>query len=153
MTESSFNKLVDLLSPHLQVDGAKSRNCTAGIQPIDVRIIVAASLRWLGGEPYKSLADIFHFSRSSARRVVARFFDAVIDTLQICLPTTDMKLEAVATRWTQKSSAQGCYHGLVLALDRYLSVRTVPQLNFSRSWDSFVHDSKNRVKNFCHPQK
>jgi hypothetical protein len=80
MTESSFNKLVDLLAPNLQVDEEKSRNCRAGIQPIDKRIIVAAGLRWLGGEPYKSLANIFYFSRSSARRVVARFMDAVIAT-------------------------------------------------------------------------
>jgi hypothetical protein len=80
MTESSFNKLVDQLSPHLQVDEAKSRNCTCGIQPIDKRIIVAAGLGWLGGEPYKRLANIFYFSRSSARRVVARFMDAVIAT-------------------------------------------------------------------------
>jgi hypothetical protein len=78
MTESS--NLVDQLSPHLQVDEAKSRNCTAGIQPIDKQTIVAAGLRWLADEPYKSLAIIFHFSRSSARRVVARFMDAVIAT-------------------------------------------------------------------------
>jgi hypothetical protein len=142
MTETSFNKLVDLLSPHLQVDEAKSRNCTAGIQPIDKRIIVAAGLRWLGGEPYKSLANIFHFSRSSARRVVARFMDAVIETLQICLPTTDIELEAVATGWTQKSSAQGCYHGLVLALDGYLSVRTVPDKSECRNAADFFSGYK-----------
>jgi hypothetical protein len=126
MTESSFHKLVDLLAPHLHVDEVKSRNSTSGTQPIDRTIIVAAGLRWLGGEPYKSVADIFHFSRASARRVVARFIDAVIESLQICLPTTNNELEAIAAGWTQKSSGQGCYHGLVLALDGYLSTRTVP---------------------------
>jgi hypothetical protein len=80
----------------------------------------------LGGEFHKNLADIFHLSRSSAKRVVGRFIDAVIGNLQIGLPTTDIELEAIATGWTQKSSAEGCYHGLVLALDGYFSVRTVP---------------------------
>jgi hypothetical protein len=121
MTESSFHKLVDLLAPHLHVDEMKSGNSTSGTQPIDQTIIVTAGLRWLGGEPYKIVADIFHFSRASARRVVSRFIDAVIESLQICLPT-----KAIATGWTQKSSGQGCYHGLVLALDGYLSTRTVP---------------------------
>jgi hypothetical protein len=106
MTEASSNKLADLLAQHLQVDAVKSRNCTAGIQPIDKRKIVAAGLRWLGGESHKSLAEIFHLSRSSAKRVVGRFIDAVIVNLQIGLPTTDIKLEAIATGWTQKSSAE-----------------------------------------------
>jgi hypothetical protein len=97
MTESSFHKLVDQPFPHLQVDKAKSRRCTAGIQPIDKRNIAAAGLSWLGDEPYKSLPNIFRFSRPSSRRVLARFIEAVNDTLQICLPATDIELEALAT--------------------------------------------------------
>jgi hypothetical protein len=98
MTESSFHKLVDLLAPHLYVDEVKSRNSTPGTHSIDQTIIVAAGLRWLGGEHYKSVADIFHFSRTSARRVVARFIDAVIESLPIRLPTTSNELETVASR-------------------------------------------------------
>jgi hypothetical protein len=41
MTESSFNKLVDLLAPHLQVDEAKSRNFTVGIMFLSARTVVA----------------------------------------------------------------------------------------------------------------
>jgi hypothetical protein len=46
MTEPSFNKLVDFLSPHLHVDEVKSRNSSGGIEPIDKRVIAAAGLRW-----------------------------------------------------------------------------------------------------------
>jgi hypothetical protein len=58
MSETSFNGLIDLLAPHLHVDGIKSRNCTGGNHPIDLRMMVAAGLRWLGGEQHKSLTDI-----------------------------------------------------------------------------------------------
>lgn len=126
MTEASFNVLVDLLAPDLQVNEAKSRNSTAGVQPIDARLIVAAGLRFLGGESYRALRDIFHFSIPSSKRIVRKFLDAVIANLDIYLPTSDEELEALAAGWTQKSSADGCYHGLLLALDGYLSTRTVP---------------------------
>jgi hypothetical protein len=130
MTESSFNKLVDLLTPQLHVDEVKSRNCTGGIQPIDPRIIVATGLRWLGGEHHKSLSDIFRISRASTWRVVGRFIGAVIDNIDnIQLLTTAEELELVATGWRSKSTADGCYHGLVLALDGFLSIRTQPGKN------------------------
>jgi hypothetical protein len=37
----------------------------------------------------------------------------------IYLPTTDEELVTLATGWTIKSTADGCYHGLVLALDGF----------------------------------
>jgi hypothetical protein len=127
MKEASFNKLVYLLAPHLLVDHVKSKNSSAGVSPINKSVIVAAGLRWLGGELYKSIADIFHISRASARRSVRRFINAVIANLNnISLPTSDEELELLATGWRSKSTADGCYHGLVFALDGYLSFRTQP---------------------------
>jgi hypothetical protein len=73
MSEASFNELVDLLAPHSQVDRLESRSCYAGIKPLCKRIMVAAGLRWLGVEQYKSLTDIFPFSRLSSRSVVEVF--------------------------------------------------------------------------------
>jgi hypothetical protein len=128
MTEDSFNNLVHELSPYLWVNEAKSKNATSGIQPIDERLIVAAGLRWLGGHDHSCLEDVFHFSYSSSRRVINKFIDSVIYHLNnINLPSTDEELATVAAGWTIKSTADGCYLGLVLALDGFLSSRTKPR--------------------------
>jgi hypothetical protein len=74
------------------------------------------------------LEDVFHFSYSSSRRVINKFIDSVIYHLNnINLPSTDEELATVAAGWTIKSTADGCYHGLVLALDGFLSYRTKPR--------------------------
>jgi hypothetical protein len=69
MTYGSFEKLTSMLSDDLQIDTTKSRSSTMGQQPIIPEVIVAAVLRFLGGEATKSIADIFGMSIDSGRRV------------------------------------------------------------------------------------
>lgn len=135
MTKESFDKLVELLS--LAVDERKSRNSTGGVHPIDKYLIVASGLRWVGGESYKSIADIFHIDISSARRVVKRFFEAVIDcdALSINLPKEE-ELQKLADGWTEKSTGDGVFHGAVLMLDGFLSSRTKPACTNSADYFS-----------------
>jgi hypothetical protein len=129
MTKESFDKLVDILD--LPVNEVKSRNSTRGVEPIHKEIIVASGLRYLGGESYKSIADIFHMSDDSARRVVNRFINAVIESeheqLALALPKED-ELEDLAVQWSRKSTADGIFHGCVLALDGFLSPRLKPNV-------------------------
>jgi hypothetical protein len=59
------------------VDEIKSKNSTGGIEMISPDIIVAAGLRWLGGDDMKAIEDTFHISLSSAKRIVKCFLQAV----------------------------------------------------------------------------
>jgi hypothetical protein len=45
----------------------------------------------------------------------------------LLLPTNPEEIELLATGWTSKSTADGCFQGLVLALDGFLSLRTQPR--------------------------
>jgi hypothetical protein len=103
-------------------------------------IIVAAGLRWLGGDDMKAIEDTFHISLPSAQRIVNRFLDAMIDCghedCEIELPSDD-ELEALAEEWSKLSTAGGSMNGCVLAIDGFLSPRTKPmstiQMNSSQT--------------------
>ena len=135
MSENAFNRLVDILD--LRVDETKSKNSTGGIEMICPQIIVAAGLRWLGGDDMKSIEDTFHISLSSAQRIVNRFLQAVVDCdHQDCvieLPPDD-QLEAIAQEWSKLSTAGGSMFGCVLAVDGFLSPRLQPNVESSRDY-------------------
>jgi hypothetical protein len=101
------------------------------------QIIVAAGLRWLGGDDMKSIEDTFHISLSSAQRIVNRFLQAVVDCdHQDCvieLPPDD-QLEAIAQEWSKLSTAGGSMFGCVLAVDGFLSPRLQPNVESSRDY-------------------
>jgi hypothetical protein len=130
MSEDAFNRLVGILN--LPVNKIKSKNSTGGIQMISPDIIVAAGLRWLGGEDMKAIKDTFHISLRSAQRIVNRFLDAMIECgheyCEIELPLDD-ELEALAEEWSELSTAGGSMNGCVLAIDGFLSPRTKPDVD------------------------
>jgi hypothetical protein len=108
MSEDAFNRLVGILN--LQVDEIKSKNSTGSIEMISPDIIVAAGLRWLGGDDMKAIKDTFHISLSSAKRIVKPFLQAVKECdhkdCEIELPADD-ELEALAEEWNTLSTAGG----------------------------------------------
>ena len=77
MTEQSFDKLVKLLRRDISIDLMQSMRSSSGNQPITPDMVVAAGLRFLGGSPYKDVADVLGISRESAKHVVGKFLDAV----------------------------------------------------------------------------
>jgi hypothetical protein len=160
MSKSSFDRLVNLLDG-LEVDEQQSRNSTGGAAPITKEIIVACGLRFLGGEQYKSIADVFHISPSSAMRVVNRFLDTIVacDALEITLPTLD-ELEEVSRQFAEVSSADGAFNGVVGVHDGFLSTRTKPDTDhpadyFSGHYKTFglnvqaMCDAKLRFRYVC----
>ncbi len=82
----------------------------------------------MGGEAYKSIADIFHISEASARRVTRKFVEAVLDcdALKIDLPKEE-ELPAMALAFDQLSSTGDVCHGAVGMIDGLLSARTQPR--------------------------
>lgn len=128
MPLASFNRLVNLLRPAITLDYVKSINSTSGNTPIYPELIVAASLRYLGGEYIKSLEDIFGVDDSSLPRLIDLFFDAVerCPSLAIKLPTTRAELDEVAAGFNCISSADGLFNGCVGAIDGWLSFTIQP---------------------------
>ena len=122
MTFETFNKLVSLLRDDLQIHRTNSRSSTKGVSPIDTEIIVAAGLRYLGGETTKSVADIFGMSLDSSRRVIRKFCSAVNNnnSLRINLPKTQDELNRIAAEFSSISSTEGLYSGCIGALDGWL---------------------------------
>jgi hypothetical protein len=107
MTEETFHKLVDVLSPRLDVNVEKSRNSSSGMQPLDKRFIVAVGLRWLAGCDHNGLDEIYGISRSSSHRLVDRFIDAVNCNINnINPPEAEEVFETIATAWTLNSSGR-----------------------------------------------
>jgi hypothetical protein len=125
MSIDAFMVLVRMLG--IEVDQKQSRCSSGGIEPIDPNIVVACGLRWLGGESHKTNADAFHISISSSKRVVSQFICAVnsCDELLINLPEAN-ELELLANQTTKKSTCDGIFHGCVLMIDGFLSIRNKP---------------------------
>jgi hypothetical protein len=125
MSMNAFTALVHLL--RILVNHKQSQCASGGIEPIDANIVVACGLRWLGGESHKTNADAFHISISSSKRVVYQFISAVnsCTELSINLPKHD-ELEDLANETTKKSTCDGVFHGCVLMMDGFLSIRNKP---------------------------
>ena len=104
---------------------------SSGNQPITPDMVVAAGLRFLGGSPYKDVADVLGISRESAKRVVGKFLDAVNNSedLAISLPNTPTELQRCADDWSELSSAFGIYKGAVGAIDGWLACIDKPNVS------------------------
>ena len=113
MSERSFNQLVDILRPQVYADEFQSFQSTSGNDPITPEIVVAAGLRFLGGEKPKSIADIYGISIPSVDRILNNFLDAVDDKLKIKLPETNNELQKCADNWINISGAFGVFYGIV----------------------------------------
>ena len=128
MTEESFNKLVNILREDVTVDGMQSLRSSAVNRQIYPEMIVASGLRFLGGEPVKSLADLYGMSDSSTRRVNRMFIEAVISNnrLKIHLPNTPDKLKVLADGFDAVSGARGVFYGVIGAIDGWLCTTEKP---------------------------
>jgi hypothetical protein len=61
---------------HMSIDALKKSRCSC--EAIDVNMIAACGLRWLGGEAHKTNADAFYISIPSSERVVQIFILSVL---------------------------------------------------------------------------
>ena len=137
MNEDSFNNLVDLLRPFIQVNEARSRASTTttenpyGNGPIYPELVVAVSLMYMGGEgSAKLLAGKYGMSKSHCRYLLCKFIDAVIDCpeLDFRLPQTEEELRKLAEEWMAVSSAGGIYYGCLGPVDGWLCCTKKPNV-------------------------
>ena len=121
MTPPSFDALVHILKSDISIDFTKTMNSTSDNAPITSRMIVAAGLRYMGGEEPKSLADVFGMSIDSAIRIINLFLKAVDNSkhphLSIdLLPESEVELKLMAKEWQMRSHAYNIYFGMLRKL-------------------------------------
>lgn len=93
----------------LPVNEAKSRNSTKGVDPIIKPMVITCGLcGFLGSEPHKAMEDSFHILKSSSKRAVRHFAQAVVEceALQINLPTPK-ELPYLAGNWSGMLTCPG----------------------------------------------
>ena len=130
MTESTFNKLVDILREALEKNERQSIRSTGGNDPITSEMTVAAGLRFLGGSLVKDIADLFGMSYSSVHRIVNLFLLAVNthEHFKIEVTQTPDQLKACADGFQSISSSFGIYYGCIGAIDGWLCCVNSPRV-------------------------
>lgn len=126
MRLDSFNKLVSILRPLIEVDTKQSMCSTSGNSPVSPELIVGMGLRFLGGELIKSLEDIFGVDHRHVRSCIIKFLDAVLTKLEMSLPASPAELQTVAAGFKSKSSSEGLFDGVVGSLDGWLCCTCQP---------------------------
>ena len=127
MSVTSFDKLVNLLRPWLQVNLKQSRNASKGNQPIVPEIIMHCTLRYLAGGALHDIRVCAGLSVSSFYRAVRRGIDAVnaCSSLAIKFPVTIDELMTSASEF-ERLSSHGIINGCIGAVDGWLCQIRVP---------------------------
>lgn len=97
-------------------------------------MILAIGLRFVGlGDTIAALMDIYGTSRSSTKRAINMFLDAVdyntsLEELQVRLPDPEdeVALQSLARRWASKSTAFGLFTNTLGAVDGWLPQTEMP---------------------------
>jgi hypothetical protein len=125
MSYPAFENLVNILRDDLR---RVSANCRSGA-PITAEIIVGMGIRWLAGEKYQSLVDIFDVSRTEHYKCRKDFISALLrnKTLGIKLPKCPEDWEDVRSGFARKSYLQ-LFHGCCGALDGFFQPMNKPTI-------------------------
>jgi hypothetical protein len=128
MSLNAFSKLVDLLRKDIEPNERKSRQSTSGNEPVAAELVVATGLRYLGGASYNDLVDIVGVSNTHTKAIVRKFLYAVLNCkdLALKLPSTPEELQQASMEWQSISKAEGCFDGVVGAIDGWLCRTITP---------------------------
>ena len=122
MSEETVLILLETICNDITANYVKSMNSTRGNDPIYPELVLASGLEFMGGCAYKHIAQIYGMPIASAKRVVRKFWNAIIynPAFRLALPHTREELESHASAFEQKSKAFALYNGVVGALDGWL---------------------------------
>lgn len=129
MSYESFVELCDILRPSLRVNREMSRRRTS-TEPIDAKIILATTLRWLSGGDYITTSYMMGISVSTFYRITEKCLRAIVNNerLRIRFPTTDEEIREVARGFSAMSTDR-VMTGCVGCLDGYLIRTQCPRLS------------------------
>ena len=129
MTLESFNNLLDLLSPNLQVNERFSPLCCGA--PISPEIFLHCTVRFLAGGSYHDIRQSASISKPSFYCVVWQTIFAINNChdLNIKLPSDVDAIKCIAEGFQRKSTGDGAMEGCIGALDGFLLRITAPSKN------------------------
>jgi hypothetical protein len=127
MTYPTLKKLLDLLSPFLQVDASQANRRCKGGGCITPELILHCLLRYLAGGSFHDIRTKAGIAKSTFFSCLHRGIDAVnrCDELAIKFPMERDALNKVALEF-QKKSSSGMMDGCVGAIDGWLCQIKVP---------------------------
>lgn len=134
MPKDHFLYLLDGIRDCLTVDERRSMMSTQGNHPISPEIILCIGIRYLGQPTtVADLARMYGMSKSSIKRVLKMFFNAIefntdLPELQIQLPdpANDERINDLALDWQNLSGAFPLFDGFLGALDGFMARTEMP---------------------------
>ena len=161
MSKDHFDYLLENLRDAITVDYLRSLNSTSGNEPISPESILAMGLEFCSlPVPIPALGDMFGVSKSSARRCVNMFLDAIdcntsCPELKIELPdpTNTAALLEMAGRWSNVSTAFGLFMHNLGAIDGWLPRTEMPRdvTNQTDYFSGHYHCYGLNVQAMCDP--
>jgi len=120
MTIGSFNKLLELLSPTLQLNERFGRLSSG--EPITCEIMLHCTIRFLAGGSYHDIRQTASISKPSFYHVIWHTITTINNYAShaITLPRDSDELTAVAEGFKAKSTGQGAMNGCIGSLDVFL---------------------------------
>lgn len=96
-----------------------------GDPPIQVELIVASGLRFLGGQEAAAIGEIFCFSQQSAHHITNMFLDACMVEktkipIKLPMPNNNYKIDNVASGFANLSENSHLFNGCIGAIDGWL---------------------------------
>mmetsp|Transcript_24451 Transcript_24451/g.59867 ORF Transcript_24451/g.59867 Transcript_24451/m.59867 type:complete len:392 (-) Transcript_24451:73-1248(-) len=130
MSPEAFYNLVNLLLPNISLSDAHATSSTGGHTAIPPEVIVANGIRFMSGDPIRTLSHLWRISPASCHRIIELFLDAVMacPQLEIRLPETPEEMSQAVEEWHALSTANGALHGFIGALDGWLAYINKPTL-------------------------
>jgi hypothetical protein len=119
MSLPKFNKLLDLLSPQLQL---KERYATiSGGEPIQCELMLHCMIRFLSGGSFHDIQTVASISKPSFYRILWHTIEVInaCHVLDFQLPSTLEELNALKDGFASKSTDK-LMHGYIGALDGFL---------------------------------
>ena len=120
MTISSFNNLLELLSPNLQLNERFAQMCCGA--PIACDIMLHCTIHFLAGGSYRDIRQTASISKASFYRFVWHTIFTInhCAALDIKLPSDSDEINSTAEGFPWKSTGGGAMNGCVGALDGFL---------------------------------
>ena len=120
MSLRSFNKLLELLSPTLQLN--ERFGMLSSGEPITCENMLHCTLRFLAGGSYHDIRQSASISKASFYRIIWHTITTINNcaSLAIKLPRAIDELTAVADGFKSKSTGEGAMTGCVGSLDGFL---------------------------------
>ncbi len=107
-----------------------SRASASGNLLVPPHLVAGCGLRYLGGEHYKSLGDVFGMSETSVQRSIDKFIEVALECpeMDLKVPAIRYELQQSTNDFTSKFDAGDIFRGCVGCIDGWLCCVQLPRM-------------------------